>query len=247
MPTGPSRSNMQQEFKWGWEQMMDEMAEAVGMDPVDFRLMNVQHPGTTLTHEQGGVTVTPMPESKNGTLTYDSYAVVEVLGEGKKVIGWENRNARPGGQPGRFKRGIGVALNQHHAGRVGYHDGEEGFKRVTARGGGGGGDADVFNGFVILNADGNIVLHFAQPDSGTNHATSMSGQVAEMLGFTDLSHMRVIWGDSDLHRARTWMEQRSDHPAAGRRAQPRDRPAAAGSASARFDAPQSGCRQADDS
>ena len=231
MPTGPSRSNMQQEFKWGWEQMMDEMAEAVGMDPVDFRLMNVQHPGTTLTHEQGGVTVTPMPESKNGTLTYDSYAVVEVLGEGKKVIGWENRNAKPGGAPGRFKRGIGVALNQHHAGRVGYHDGEEGFKRVTARGGGqagsqgirppqgqgggggaagqaanqGGGtaggqgaNADVYNGFVILNADGNIVLHFAQPDSGTNHATSMSGQVAEMLGFTDLSHMRVVWGDSDL-------------------------------------------------
>src|SRR5947207_11604693 len=44
--TGPSRSNMQQEFKFGWEQMMDEMAEAVGMDPVQFRLLNVQKPGT---------------------------------------------------------------------------------------------------------------------------------------------------------------------------------------------------------
>ena len=29
MRTGPSRSNSQQEFKWAWEQMMDEMAEAV--------------------------------------------------------------------------------------------------------------------------------------------------------------------------------------------------------------------------
>src|SRR5206468_9694009 len=85
MLTGPSRSNMQQEFKWGWEQMMDEMAEAVGMDPVTFRLLNVQHPGTVLTHEHGGVTVTPMPESLNGTLKYDSYAVVEVLEEGQKV------------------------------------------------------------------------------------------------------------------------------------------------------------------
>ena len=221
MLTGPSRSNMQQEFKWGWEQMMDEMAEAVGMDPVKFRLLNVQHPGTVLTHEQGGVTVIPMPESEHGTLKYDSYAVVEVLEEGSKVIGWENRNRVPGGAPGRFKRGIGVALNQHHAGRVGYHDGEVGFKWVTSRGGAaqgggggrfaggnasptqgggggtGGGPNDVYNGFVDLNADGNVVLHFAQPDSGTNHATSMAMEVAEILGFIDLKHVRVIWGDSD--------------------------------------------------
>jgi CO/xanthine dehydrogenase Mo-binding subunit len=193
--------------------------------------LNVQHPGTVLTHEQGGVTVTPMPESLNGTLKYDSYAVVEVLEEGAKVIGWEKRNAIPGGAPGRFKRGIGVALNQHHAGRVGYHDGEVGFERVTSRAGrgqgggggfqgggggarlaggnaqapnlaGGGGvagaSADVYNAQVDLNAEGNIVLHFAQPDSGTNHATSMSAEVAEILGFTDLKHIRVIWGDSDL-------------------------------------------------
>ena len=204
MMTGPSRSNMQQEFKWGWEQMMDEMAEAIGMDPVQFRLLNVQHPGTVLSHEQGGVTVTPMPESLNGTLKYDSYAVEEVLAEGKKVIGWEKRNAVPGGTPGRFKRGIGVALNQHHAGRVGYHDGEVGFERVTTgtRRLGGGGTAgtstDIYHAFVELNAEGNVVLHFAQPDSGTNHATSMAAEVAEMLGFTDLKRIRVVWGDSDL-------------------------------------------------
>src|SRR5881396_292048 len=193
MTTGPSRSNMQQEFKWGWEQMMDEMAEAVGMDPVQFRLLNVQKPGTTITHEHGGPTVIPMPESEHGTLTYDSYASVEVLQEGMKAIGWEKRNPAPGGNPGRFKRGFGVAMSQHHAGRLGYHDGEIGFERVVKRGG-----ADVYQAELELNAEGNIVLHFAQPDSGTNHATAMSGQVAEMLGFTSLAHMRVIWGDSAL-------------------------------------------------
>src|ERR1041384_2359004 len=121
--------------------MLDEMADAGGAAAVKFRRLNVQHPGTVLTHAHGGVTVTPMPESLNGTLKYDSYAVVEVLEEGQKVIGWQNRNATPGGAPGRFKRGIGIALNQHHAGRVGYHDGEVGFKWVTTRGGaqGGGG------------------------------------------------------------------------------------------------------------
>src|SRR5205085_9702957 len=112
MLTGPSRSNMQQEFKWSWEQMMDEMAEAVGMDPVTFRLLNVQHPGTVLTHEHGGVTVTPMPESLNGKLTYDSYAVVEVLEEGQIVIGWDKSIESPGGVTGRINRVYCVAKDE---------------------------------------------------------------------------------------------------------------------------------------
>ena len=41
-------------------------------------------------------------------------------------------------------------------------------------------------------------MHFAQPDSGTNHGTSMSIQVGEILGYTTLDHIRLIWGDSDL-------------------------------------------------
>jgi CO/xanthine dehydrogenase Mo-binding subunit len=201
MTTGPSRSNMQQEFKWGWEQMMDEMAEAVGMDPVEFRLLNVQKPGTVITHKQGGPTIVEMPESENGTLKYDAYASVEVLREGAKAIGWERRNPVPGGNPGRFKRGLGVGLSQHHAGRVGYHEGEYGFEFVTkSQQGQGGADdgADVYHAEIALDAAGNIHLHFAQPDSGTNHGTSMSAQVCEILGFTDLSRVRLVWGDSDL-------------------------------------------------
>src|SRR5437899_699107 len=206
--TGPSRSNMQQEFKFGWEQMMDEMAEAVGMDPVQFRLLNVQKPGTKITHAQGGVTVTPMPESQNETLTYDSYASVEVLEEGQKVIGWDKRNPVPGGNPGRFKKGIGIAMSHHHAGRVGYHEGEAGFEKVMATtggnqggnvgAGGNGGGGGPYNGVVELNADGAVTLHYAQPDSGTNHGTAMSIQVGEILGFTTLDRIRVAWGDSEL-------------------------------------------------
>jgi xanthine dehydrogenase YagR molybdenum-binding subunit len=200
MMTGPSRSNSQQEFKWGWEQMMDEMAEAVGMDPVKFRLLNVQKPGTKVALGQGGPTISPMPETENGVLVYDSYASVEVLEEGVKAIGWDRRNATPGGNQGRFKRGFGIAMSQHHAGRVGYHEGEIGFERViaSARGGGGDDGADVYSAELELTAEGNVVLHFAQPDSGTNHGTSMAMQVAEILGYLDLSRIRLIWGDSDL-------------------------------------------------
>jgi CO/xanthine dehydrogenase Mo-binding subunit len=196
---GPVRSNRQQEFKWGWEQMMDEMAEALGMDPIEFRLLNIQKPGTTVAHSHSPW-LTPMPETLNGTLTYDSYASVEVLDEGKKVIGWERRNPVPGGNPGRFKQGLGVAMSQHHAGRVGYHEGEVGFERVTgaSRGFLGGFGGAAFQGVVTLTAAGEVVLRFAQAESGTNHATSMSMLVAEMLGFTTLEQIRVIWGDTEL-------------------------------------------------
>ena len=184
MTVGPSRSNMQQEFKWGWEQMMDEMAGAVGMNPIEFRLLNIQKPGTKVSRGT-------REESEDGLLTYDSFASVEVLEEGAKLIGWDQRNPVPGGNPGRFKRGLGVAMSQHHAGRVGYREGEVGFQNRIED------SDDVFNAELALNAQGDIILHFAQPDSGTNHGTSMGAQVAEILGFTSLDRIRVIWGDSD--------------------------------------------------
>ena len=80
---GPSRSHFQQETKWSWENMMDEMADALGIDPVQFRLMHI----TRLTP---GDTRHP----------YDSLPTVEVLQEGAKAFGWEKRNPVAGGQPG---------------------------------------------------------------------------------------------------------------------------------------------------
>ncbi len=212
MLTGPSRSNYQQEFKWAWEQMMDEMAEAVGMDPMKFRLLNIQKPGTKIAIGQGGPTIVPMPETENGFLTYDCYAVVEILEEGSKVIGWDKRNPVPGGNPGRFKTGYGLAMSQHHAGRVGYQQGEPHFDWVLARARTGGGGApqtpgaiaaapwspDVWSAELEINDEGIVVLHYGQPDSGTNHGTSMSMQVGEILGYTNLDHIRLIWGDSEL-------------------------------------------------
>ena len=199
---GASRSNMQQEFKWSWEQMFDEMAEAIGMDPVKFRLLNVQHPGTVVSHDQGGPTVTPMPESLNETLTYDSYAVEEVCAEGIRTIGWEKRNPKPGGNPGRFKRGYGMALSQHHAGRVGYREGEVAYemrvKEMSGATSAGGGEEGIFQTDIELDRNGIITLRSAMPDSGTNHDTGMTMLVAEILGYTTLDNFRVFWGDSDV-------------------------------------------------
>ena len=140
-----------------------------------------------------------MPETENGFLTYDSYAVEEVVNYGAKEIGWERRNPVPGGNPRTFQERFRHCDVQHHAGRVGYHEGEIGFEKVLARGGGGGGGGGApFNAVLDVNSLGHVVLHYAQPDSGTNHGTAMAMQCAELLGYTTRDQIRLVWGDSEL-------------------------------------------------
>src|SRR3989338_664731 len=95
MRMGPARSWSQQELKWAWENMIDEMAEAVGMDPIQFRLMNISKPGTKLSPAKDwhAGDLGQRYEVENGALTYDSFASVELLEEGAKAIGWDKRNA----------------------------------------------------------------------------------------------------------------------------------------------------------
>ena len=50
---------------------------------------------------------------------YESMPTVEVLQEGSKAFGWEKRNPVAGGAPGRFKRGFGLGMSQHHGGHYG--------------------------------------------------------------------------------------------------------------------------------
>jgi CO/xanthine dehydrogenase Mo-binding subunit len=173
---GPSRSHIQQETKWSWENMIDEMADVVGMDPVEYRMMHI----TRLTP---GDTLHP----------YESMATVEVLQEGSKAFGWEKRNPVAGGAPGRFKSGFGLGMSQHHGGNMGYHEGEEAFAKLAAAPG-----ANIFSSDLDVGADGNVTMKIALPDSGSNAATALAALVAEMLGFTTRDHIRLIWGDSDL-------------------------------------------------
>jgi CO/xanthine dehydrogenase Mo-binding subunit/aerobic-type carbon monoxide dehydrogenase small subunit (CoxS/CutS family) len=173
---GPSRSYYQQETKWSWESMMDEMAEAVNLDPVQFRLMHITRP-------KPGDTRYP----------YDSFPSVEVLQEGAKAFGWEKRNPVAGGAPGRFKHGFGLGMSQHHGGLMGYHEGEAEFEKLAAAPG-----AGVFGTELELTADGFVTMKVALPDSGSNAATALAHLVSEMLGFTSRDHIRLVWGDTDI-------------------------------------------------
>ncbi len=173
---GPSRSHIQQETKWSWENMMDEMADICGIDPVQYRLMHVRR-------------LTPADTDRR----YETMATFEVLQEGAKAFGWDKRNPVAGGTPGRFKHGFGLGMSQHHGGQMGYHEGEEAYAKLAAEQG-----ATIFSSELDLTADGTVTMKIALPDSGSNHATALAHLVAEMLGFTTRDHVRVAWGDSDL-------------------------------------------------
>lgn len=173
---GPSRSHIQQESKWSWENMMDEMADSFHIDPVEYRLLHVRQ----LTPDDKGA-------------PYQTMATAEVLKQGAKAFGWDKRDPVAGGAPGRFKRGFGLGMSQHHGGQMGYHEGEAEFAKLVAMP-----NAQIFSSDLDLTADGNITMRNALPDSGSNHGTALGHLVAEMLGFTTRDHVRLVWGDSDI-------------------------------------------------
>ena len=82
-----------------FESLMDEVAEAVGMDPVELRKKNYADKSA------GG---TGNPYSSNGLL--QCYEI------GAEKIGWSRRNKIPGSDPGVKKRGMGMADLQWGAG-----------------------------------------------------------------------------------------------------------------------------------
>jgi CO/xanthine dehydrogenase Mo-binding subunit len=184
-----NRSCTQQEIKWAFEILIDEVAELAGHDPVRFRLANIAQPGYKLSPATDWHTELKKPETENGALTYDSFAVVEVLEESAKLFGWDKRNPKPGSMPGRFKRGMGVGMSQHHPVLQSYHEGEAAFH--TERG-------IVWSADVEMDPTGRVILRSALPDSGTNHDTGMAILIAEMLGISSIDDIKLMWGDSDV-------------------------------------------------
>ncbi len=185
---GCNRSCTQQEVKWAFENLADELAEVAGLDPVKFRLINVAQPGDRLDPATDWHTEMKKPELLNGALTYDCFASVEVLEEGAKLFGWDKRNPKPGGAPGRFKRGMGVGISQHHPGSLSYHEDEPAFKLERGI---------IWSADVEMDPTGRVILRSALPDSGTNHDTGMAILIAEMLGISSIDSIKLMWGDSD--------------------------------------------------
>jgi len=94
-PARPFRAPGHPQGAWALEQMMDALAEKIGMDPVDLRVKNIP------SHSQG----------REGNPPYTTTGLKECLIEGAKAFGWEEARKRShgSGENGQVRRGVGMA------------------------------------------------------------------------------------------------------------------------------------------
>jgi xanthine dehydrogenase YagR molybdenum-binding subunit len=94
-PARPMRAPGHPQGAWALEQMMDALAEAIDMDPVDFRLKNI-----------------PLySQAKPDNPKYTSTGLGDCLTEGARVFGWHaaRKGAGRGKSTGHLRRGVGMA------------------------------------------------------------------------------------------------------------------------------------------
>lgn len=94
-PARPFRAPGHPQGSWALEQMMDALAEAIKMDPVELRLKNIP------TYSQG----------RPGNMPYTSTGLKQCLVEGAKAFKWKEKRAAlvRTKQTGHIRRGIGMA------------------------------------------------------------------------------------------------------------------------------------------
>ena len=94
-PSRPFRAPGHPQGAWALEQMMDALAEAIRMDPVELRLKNIP----------------TFSQARNGNPPYTTTGLKECLEEGAKAFGWDQARKEIAQTPknARLRRGVGMA------------------------------------------------------------------------------------------------------------------------------------------
>jgi xanthine dehydrogenase YagR molybdenum-binding subunit len=95
-PARPFRAPGHPQGSWALEQMMDAMAEEIGMDPVDLRLKNIP----------------AYSQAREGNPAYTTTGLEACLREGAEAFGWSEarrRTRRENAKGGHIRRGVGMA------------------------------------------------------------------------------------------------------------------------------------------
>nr|ART39643.1 J211 [uncultured bacterium] len=154
------------------EVLVDEMAEQLGVDPLDYRLAHhVKLEG------QPGQRQTPLGELINdqpieGGVPFSSNGLRECLLAGAERIGWRERRQPNGSATGDLRRGIGVAMGVYK---------------------GGGGVASECE--VMLSPDGRARVAVGVVDVGQGSETVLAQIAAEALGLP-VDRIDVVLADT---------------------------------------------------
>jgi len=168
-PAGAFRGYGAPQGYFALECQMDEMAQALGMDALEFRRLNWVREGdfnplTLFLGEGAG-----QPDQR-----IESCGLPECVAAGAKAIGWTGKHDRS--REGRFRRGVGVGIARQGSGVPGVDMGAASLK---------------------LNDDGSFNLLVGATDLGTGSDTILAQIAAEVLG-TYVEDIIVYSSDTDL-------------------------------------------------
>lgn len=179
-PSGPQRCVGDPQGTWAQEIFMDELAEKVGMNPLDFRLKNFE----TKVDQDRSAPVSAVPavaadpefqsQQVGNKVPWASCGIVECVQKGAATIGWQQKWHKPGAQiTGNKAHGIGMAAHACAHGSMSLP--------MTA--------------FVRLDRDGSLDVNNSLTEIGGGQSTTMMIIAAETVG-VKLSDAQPAWGDS---------------------------------------------------
>ncbi len=156
------------QITWAVETLMDELAEKVGVDPLDFRLENYIGEGDLFWGQ--GPTVKSIIQS---------CGVEEILSRGAEMVDWYNR-PKAGAQTGRYRRGLGMGR--------GYHTSSAGAPVPSSI-------VDFGGAMLKLNEDGTFDYVSALMDHGGGTLGAHAKIIAEEL-YVPLDSVNIISADT---------------------------------------------------
>ncbi|NPV68847.1 MAG: molybdopterin-dependent oxidoreductase [Anaerolineae bacterium] len=148
---------------------MEEIAEALGMDVVEFKRKNWIKVGDVMVMSRA------LGEGREGfEQVVRSSALAEAVEIGLRAVQWERKRGRPGDGP--VKRGIGMAVAMHGSGIAGL---------------------DMGAATIKINDDGSFNLLVGATDLGTGSDTVLAQIAAEVLG-VPLEDIIIYSSDTDF-------------------------------------------------
>ncbi|MBZ5726007.1 MAG: molybdopterin-dependent oxidoreductase [Acidobacteriia bacterium] len=152
------------------ETLVDEIAEELGRDPVEFRRQNMIRLGDIdkLSAQLG--------EGKEGLPRHiRSCGLPECLDRAAAAVDWDGKRNAAGG-PAHLKRGVGMAATMQGSGIAG---------------------VDWASAFLKMNEDGSFFLQVGAADVGAGADTVLAQIAAETLGVS-LDKVVITSGDTDI-------------------------------------------------
>jgi len=154
------------------ESIIEELAEELGMDPIEIRLKNMPESGDMMP---------PTPYIYNSgnwpTEKLDIYPGKELLQQVMEKIGWEEKWkgwGKPATANGSKRRGVGLAYCEEYSG---YHN--DGSTSAT----------------VVINRDGSAIVHSGAQELGQGINTTLCMLAAESLGIS-LGDVSIVTADT---------------------------------------------------